>query len=57
MKTIKLTLYKDKVTPGTVRYSAESETNPKVPLVYIRKSAFPGGQFPDAIELTVEEKT
>lgn len=56
METIKLSMYPDKTTPGTVRYSAESTEDPAVTTVYIRKAWFNGGEPPAAIEIEIREK-
>lgn len=52
METIKVTLQQIKTTPGTVVYGT-SDPNAGITQQYIKKSAFPGGEYPQAIEITV----
>lgn len=51
----------EKQTPGAVRYMEVDEDgrpvkngNQKIGTLYFRKTAFPSGQYPDPIKVTVE---
>lgn len=55
MKKIEIVMYLGKQTPGTVRYEDQTSTAPVVPTVYVKKTAFPDGKYPESVRLTIED--